>query len=83
VTRTTLTLELAAFTVRDGADQALSAERLAMLSALRRTLPGVVAAWLTKQDRLSTRPEVPTDSTSHAPTDRAGFLAATASSSSA
>jgi hypothetical protein len=46
----TLTLELAAFTVRDGAEPALLAERPEMLAALRRAFPGALAAWLTKED---------------------------------
>jgi hypothetical protein len=46
----TLTLELAAFTVRDGAEPALLAERPEMVTALRRAFPGALAAWLTKQD---------------------------------
>jgi hypothetical protein len=45
-----LTLELASFTLRDDAERALLAERPEMLAALRHTFPGVVAAWLTKQD---------------------------------
>jgi hypothetical protein len=46
----TLTLELAAFTVREDAEPALLAERPEMLTALRRAFPGALAAWLTKQD---------------------------------
>jgi hypothetical protein len=46
----TLTLELAAFTVREGAEPALLAERPEMLAALRQAFPAVLAAWLTKQD---------------------------------
>ena len=46
----TLTLELAAFTVRDGAEPALLAERPEMMTALRRAFPGALAAWLTRQD---------------------------------
>jgi hypothetical protein len=46
----TLTLELAAFTVREGAEPALLAERPEMVAALRRAFPGALAAWLTKQD---------------------------------
>ncbi|HEY3062759.1 MAG TPA: hypothetical protein VGL99_27625 [Chloroflexota bacterium] len=42
--------ELAAFTVRDGNEAALLAERPAMLEALRRAFPGLLAAWLTKRD---------------------------------
>jgi hypothetical protein len=46
----TLTLELAAFTVREGAEPALLAERPEMIAALRQALPAALAAWLTKQD---------------------------------
>ena len=46
----TLTFELAAFTVREGAEPALLAERPEMLAALRRAFPAALAAWLTKQD---------------------------------
>jgi hypothetical protein len=46
----TLTLELAAFTIREGAEPALLAERPAMLAALRRAFPAALAAWLTRQD---------------------------------
>ena len=46
----TLTFELAAFTVREGAEPALLAERPQMLAALRQAFPGALAAWLTKQD---------------------------------
>jgi hypothetical protein len=46
----TLTLELAAFTVREGAEPALLAERPEMLAALRRAFPAALAAWLTRQD---------------------------------
>jgi hypothetical protein len=45
-----LTLELAAFTVRDGAEPQLRAERPEMLGALRQAFPAALAAWLTKQD---------------------------------
>lgn len=45
-----LTLELAAFTVREGAEPELLAERPGMLAALQRAFPGALAAWLTKQD---------------------------------
>ena len=44
------TLELAAFTVRDGAETAMLAERPAMIAALRRASPGLLAAWLAKLD---------------------------------
>ena len=46
----TLTLELADFTIRDGAEPALLAERPEMVAALRQAFPGALAAWLTKQD---------------------------------
>jgi hypothetical protein len=46
----TLTLELAAFTVREGAEPALLAERPGMLAALRQAFPAALAAWLTRQD---------------------------------
>jgi hypothetical protein len=46
----TLTLELAAFTVREGGERALLAERPEMIAALRQAFPGALAAWLTKQD---------------------------------
>jgi hypothetical protein len=45
-----LTFELAAFTVIDGAEPALLAERPKMIAALRQAFPGVLAAWLTRQD---------------------------------
>jgi hypothetical protein len=43
-------LELAAFTVREGAEPALLAERPEMIAALRQAFPAALAAWLTKQD---------------------------------
>jgi hypothetical protein len=46
----TLTLELAAFTVREGAEPALLAERPEMLATLRQAFPAMLAAWLTRQD---------------------------------
>jgi hypothetical protein len=46
----TLTFELAHFTVRDGQEETLLAERPAMVRALRDAFPGALAAWLTKQD---------------------------------
>jgi hypothetical protein len=49
-TRMTITIELAAFTVREGAESALLAERAEMVAALRRAFPAALAAWLTKQD---------------------------------
>ena len=45
-----LTLELARFTVREGEEAALLAERLAMVRALDRAFPGARAAWLTRED---------------------------------
>jgi hypothetical protein len=45
-----LTFELAQFVVRDGHEEALVVERPAMVRALREAFPGVLAAWLTKQD---------------------------------
>ena len=42
--------ELATFTVRDGEEQALLAERPAMVDALAERFPGLLAAWLVKQD---------------------------------
>ena len=42
--------ELAAFTVRDGDEAAMLAERPAMIEALRQAFPGLLAAWLTKRD---------------------------------
>lgn len=46
----TLCFELAHFTVRDGEEDALLAERPAMVRALQEAFPGMVAAWLTRQD---------------------------------
>lgn len=46
----TLTMELAAFTVREGAESALLAERADMVAALRCAFPAALAAWLTNQD---------------------------------
>ena len=42
--------EFATFTVRDGEEQALLAERPAMVDALAERFPGLLAAWRTKQD---------------------------------
>lgn len=42
--------ELAEFTVRDGEEDALSAERPAMIRALQKAFPGALAAWLTTRD---------------------------------
>jgi hypothetical protein len=46
----TLCFELAHFTVRDGEEDALLAERPAMVRALKNAFPGALAAWLTQQD---------------------------------
>ena len=46
----TLTLELARFTVREGTEEELLAERQAMIEALAAAFPGVLAAWLGKGD---------------------------------
>jgi hypothetical protein len=43
-------LEFAAFTVREGHDQAMLDERPAMIAALSRALPGVVSSWLTQRE---------------------------------
>jgi hypothetical protein len=43
-------LELATFTVRDGEETAMLAERPAMIAALHQAFPGLLAAWLTKRD---------------------------------
>jgi hypothetical protein len=45
-----LTFELAQFVVRDGEEDALLAERPAMVRALREAFPAALAAWLTRQD---------------------------------
>jgi hypothetical protein len=42
--------EFAAFTVQDGDEAAMLAERPAMIEALRQAFPGLLAAWLTKRD---------------------------------
>ncbi|MGC7098712.1 antibiotic biosynthesis monooxygenase [Amycolatopsis lurida] len=44
------TIELAHFRIHEGAEARLVAERPAMVSALRRSFPGCLAAYLTKQD---------------------------------
>lgn len=46
----TLTFEFAEFAVRAEDENALLAERPAMIRALQRAFPGAMAAWLTKQD---------------------------------
>ncbi|MFI6346726.1 antibiotic biosynthesis monooxygenase [Streptomyces sp. NPDC050560] len=43
-------VELARFTVHEGAEEALRRERPAMLRALRERFPGCLAAYLTKED---------------------------------
>jgi hypothetical protein len=45
-----LTLELATFTVRDGEEASLVAERPEMIAALREAFPGLLAAWLARRD---------------------------------
>jgi hypothetical protein len=45
-----LTFELAQFTVREGEEAVLVAERPEMINALQRAFPAAVAAWLAKQD---------------------------------
>jgi hypothetical protein len=45
-----LTFELAHFVVSEGDEEALLAERPAMVRALKEAFPEAVAAWLTKQD---------------------------------
>ena len=45
-----LTLELAHFEVHEGQEEALVAERPAMLRALQEAFPDALAAWLTRQD---------------------------------
>lgn len=42
--------EHAAFTVRDGHQQALLDERQGMIGALRRAFPGLVSAWLARRE---------------------------------
>jgi hypothetical protein len=45
-----LTFELAAFTVREGEEATLLAERPQMIAALGRAFPGLLGAWLAKRD---------------------------------
>lgn len=45
-----LTFELAHFVVREGDEEALLAERPAMVRALREAFPDALAAWLTRED---------------------------------
>lgn len=42
--------EFAAFAVREGGEDAMLAERPAMIEALHRAFPGLQAAWLCKRD---------------------------------
>jgi hypothetical protein len=42
--------EFAAFTVRDGHEQALLDERPPMVAALSRALPGLASSWLTQRE---------------------------------
>lgn len=42
--------ELAAFAVRDGEEAAMLAARPAMVEALHRAFPGLLAAWLSRRD---------------------------------
>jgi hypothetical protein len=46
----TLTFELATFSVREGEEASLVAERPQMVAALGRAFPGLLAAWLAKRD---------------------------------
>ena len=46
----TQVFEFAAFTVREGHEQALLDQRPAMIAAIRRAFPGLVSAWLTQRD---------------------------------
>lgn len=46
----TQVFEFAAFTVHAGHEQALIDERPAMIAALRKAFPGVLADWLTRRD---------------------------------
>lgn len=48
--RAVMTIELARFTVHEGAEARLVAERPAMVEALRRRFPGCLAAYLTRED---------------------------------
>ena len=46
----TMVIELARFTIHEGAEEKLLAERPAMIDALRRRFPACLAAYLTKED---------------------------------
>ena len=50
MTAQTQSLEIATFTVRRGDEDALLRERPEMVAALKRAFPGVLAAWLTRED---------------------------------
>jgi hypothetical protein len=50
VTEHTPSLEIAAFTVRPGQEDALLRGRPEMVAALQRAFPGALAAWLTRED---------------------------------
>jgi len=45
-----MVIELARFTIHDGAEDTLLAERPAMIDALRRRFPACLAAFLTRED---------------------------------
>ncbi len=45
-----MAIELASFTIHEGAEETLLAERPAMLKALRERFPGCLAAYLVKED---------------------------------
>jgi quinol monooxygenase YgiN len=46
----TMTMEFARFTVREGAEDRLVADRPAMVAALRERFPGCLAAYLTREE---------------------------------
>lgn len=46
----TMMIELARFTIHEGAEETLLAERPAMIEALRRRFPACLAAFLTKEE---------------------------------
>lgn len=50
MTEQTPSFEIAAFTVRPDDEDALLRERPKMVAALQRAFPGVLAAWLTRED---------------------------------
>lgn len=45
-----MVIELARFTIHDGAEETMLAERPAMVDALRRRFPACLAAFLTRED---------------------------------